>query len=664
MSRSKEIEGLRAIAVISIILFHLDFKYFSGGFVGVDVFFVISGYLITRLIRDEVLGVNAFNYSQFYTRRARRLFPSLFFTLCLSFIFAFLFFSQQDFQRFSGALATSALGLSNFFFWSESGYFDVAADTKPLLHTWALSVQEQFYLLWPLLIVFCLTKIPHHKQRLSLLILGISSLFINYVFTRGFVENFSWLPLDITNSSYKYYRLLFPSTLVDWLPADGPSTIFYLMPFRVFEFAIGSVLVWLVHLRPKEKLTTEVFILVGLAMILYPINTYTGDIIFPSYNALLPCFGTALIIHSGTTQYAGRLLNNPISVGIGRISYSLYLIHWPIIVFYKHWKSSELIITEQLAIFFCSIVAATLMYQFIEQPFREKGPSSNSKVWSGPMFGFACIALSLIVVFLSASIKTDGWSWRPGVVVESKESIAFGQMNGFWNLKADEKYDFLIVGNSFAGHLYDGFEKVSQESLKNFTVFETYTFCSIFLRQKNHVRYNEYNCEDRWSNFKDFIVRNKIKRIIIASNWQGSTTQKIINGLKTFLSDKRLAGLDIEIMMILNLPQFYGGLSLSKCNIPDYLQKNKHDNHCMVNEDRETNDYFRDWNKEIKKATYPIKVVFIDPFEAFCSSIHCKNQINGQRLFLDDGTHLTKFGSIYLAEYFKSQILWFLLNSK
>jgi peptidoglycan/LPS O-acetylase OafA/YrhL len=666
LNYQKEIDGLRAVAVISIILFHLDVSGFSGGFVGVDVFFVISGYLITRLIRVEVSETQGFSYSRFYLRRARRLFPSLFFTLCLSFIFAFLLFAPQDFQRFGGALIGSASGFSNFYFWSESGYFDVSADTKPLLHIWSLSLEEQFYILWPLLIVFLLTKISKHKQRLGLLIIGISSLLLNFVLTEGRIEIFA----------------LFPSKVAHWF-ADGPATIFYLMPFRVFEFAIGAILVWLIHLRPKNKQITEIFVLIGLSMIVYPVTQFTKDTLFPSYNALLPCFGAALIIHSGATQYTSRLLNNQIAVGIGLISYSLYLIHWPIIVFYKYLTFSELILTEQLTLFSCSIVAATLMYKFIEQPFRQK--VSSPTAWSGLRFSCACVILSLLIILPSSNVwwnnagpgekVTSGWPWRSGVAEEYKAAACYFFYKDdhlhMCEFKTTSEYDFIIIGDSFGYHLYPGFQRLSKEFSKSFATFRTDKHCNIF-EQREYL--SSYNCANRLSAIKDFIASNKIKRVIISYNWIsvlnfkkhadiGGATDKpqfIADSIKKFFDDKQFVGIK-DIMLILNIPKYLKGLSPRKCNTPTYIIQNR-DVGC-ISDKIEEYGMRRKMSSGIKKAKFSTSITFLDPFEAFCDETHCYHEIEDRgisKFVYVNGDHLTSDSSIYFAEYFKSQIFEFL----
>src|SRR5688572_16591631 len=203
----RDIDGLRAIAVMSVVLYHYAPGTFPGGFVGVDVFFVISGFLITRLIHDAVIA-NNFSFADFYLRRVRRLFPALLFTLLASTLAAILFLSPNHLTQYGGSLVSAIFSVSNFYFWRQSGYFDAAADTKPLLHTWSLSVEEQFYLVWPAVLVLLLTKTP----RLPLLVvvgaLGIASVYL--------AER--------------------------WLETD-PSAAFFLAPARVIELASGAALV-------------------------------------------------------------------------------------------------------------------------------------------------------------------------------------------------------------------------------------------------------------------------------------------------------------------------------------------------------------------------------------------------------------------------------------
>ena len=279
--------------MLSVLLFHLDVALFSGGFVGVDAFFVISGFLITRLIRDDV-AAGKFSFTRFYVRRARRIFPALFLTLAATFVAGYLLFSSQHLMRLGGALVSAVFSVSNFYFWGEAGYFDTAAHLKPLLHTWSLGIEEQFYLLWPAILVFTLLRAPRWAPVALLFVGGALSLFLSEFFVR-------------------------------W-----PSIAFYLLPFRAFEFALGAVLVWLNPHRMKSAIWGELWVAAGLGMLGYSIVSFSGETPFPGLNALIPCVGTALIIYGGESRFLSRLLSNPIAVGIGLISYSLYLVHWPV----------------------------------------------------------------------------------------------------------------------------------------------------------------------------------------------------------------------------------------------------------------------------------------------------------------------------------------------
>ena len=450
-----DIDGLRGIAVLSVLLYHLDVTAIGGGYVGVDIFFVISGFLITRLIRAEVLNSSRFSFANFYLRRARRLLPAFFFTLTLCFGVAFFLFPPPLMEQFSGSLVHSVISLANFHFWGQSGYFDSAALYKPLLHIWSLSVEEQFYLLWPLLLVFLLLKTPRRAVPAAL-VLGFGiSLYLNFIFADGRV-----------------------ALLTDYFPAaagwfgNGPSTIFYLMPFRIFEFAAGALLVWIIEYQPRNKLMLEPLMLAGLVLTAYPLFTYTEKTLFPSYNALLPCLGAALLIYSGQSRHAGSLLRTPILVEIGRISYSLYLFHWPLIVFYKYYiyDFDPLSIPERLAIGAVSILAAKLMVTFVEQPFRKSTGEGQKVPTRTFLAGHA--ALGIVLMLLAAGAwRQEGWAWRMPNSITSTEIANAALRHADWqngcritHLDSDRcrpaaPLQVLFIGDS---HYYVGFNMFAQ----------------------------------------------------------------------------------------------------------------------------------------------------------------------------------------------------------
>lgn len=374
-----DIDGLRAIAVLSVLFFHFGVETFSGGFIGVDVFFVISGFLITRLILEAV-GNESFTFGGFYLRRARRLLPALLFTIFVTFIVGSFIFSPQHLQRLGGAAIHGILSISNFFFWSESGYFDADAKVKPLLHLWSLSVEEQFYFIWPLTLVLL------QKASLSRITTPLIFLLLSLA---------SW-------------------AFAEWLLQSDPSAAFYLLPSRIVEFCMGAMMVWLVGLNARPWVR-ELALVIGLLLIGYAAIFFTEQTPFPGTNALIPCLGTSLAIFGGTSQYSGALLRSKPMVFTGLISYSLYLCHWPIYVFYVYVTSSNPIGPLQIvSLTVLSFVVATLMYRFVERPFRFTKPGPQAELAS-TRFALTCSLIALVIAYASASSWANGgWYWRFG----------------------------------------------------------------------------------------------------------------------------------------------------------------------------------------------------------------------------------------------------------
>ena len=293
MNYRPDIDGLRAIAVGSVILYHFDVWPFTGGFVGVDVFFVISGYLITNLIVKEI-NAGEFSFGNFYIRRARRLLPAFFVVLAITFYFGVLVFGAKDLKALGESTMYAIFSLSNFHFWSIADYFDTSTKLKPLLHTWSLSVEEQFYLFWPLTIVL-LFRLPRLVAPIVLALMSISSL----------------------------------ALAVFWIRSGDGVTAFYLLPARIVEFGFGAALVWIPRFV-VPAFYREMALVSGLGMILASVLLYTEETPFPGFASLLPCLGAALAIFGGMAPMSGIILRNPVAVWIGKTSYSSYLIHWPV----------------------------------------------------------------------------------------------------------------------------------------------------------------------------------------------------------------------------------------------------------------------------------------------------------------------------------------------
>ncbi|MDC0010734.1 acyltransferase [Porticoccaceae bacterium] len=349
MKYRAEIDGLRAIAVIPVLLFHAGFELFSGGFVGVDVFFVISGYLITTILIED-LDKNRFSIVSFYERRARRILPALFFMMFLSVPFAWLLMLPDQLKSFSHSLAAVSLFSSNILFWSESDYFAAVAEQKPLLHTWSLAVEEQFYLLFPL---FLMLAWRFGKNRVFVMIAIMSGISL-------LLSEWAWRNSEVAN--------------------------FYLMPTRVWELFFGSIAAFWVQSRGVYK--CNILSLIGLSAIFYSIFAFNDATPFPSAWALIPVVGTVLIIlFSADETLSTRLLGKKIFVGIGLISYSAYLWHQPLFAFAK--ISSINSPTPETMVLLCivSLALAYVSWRYVETPFRNKKRISRRNIFSLSLLG-------------------------------------------------------------------------------------------------------------------------------------------------------------------------------------------------------------------------------------------------------------------------------------
>jgi len=386
-----EIDGLRAIAVVSVVLFHLGFTELGGGYVGVDVFFVISGYLITRLIRDDYRA-DRFSYVVFYVRRARRLFPALFVVLVATFAAALFILTPSDFEQFSESLVCTTVFVSNICFWWESGYFDTEAIYKPLLHTWSLSVEEQFYLVWPTVLT-ALLWIADRRAKAGELAPGKHG--ADHWIVPGFLLVAGALSIMAAEI---------------WLPNDA-AAVFFLAPFRIAEFAIGAALVWLERWTPKSQWQLDGLLALGLALILVAVFGYTEETPFPGLTAMVPCLGAGLVIYAGGARRLGIVLRNRIMVGIGLISYSLYLVHWPIISLFHYVAERPLDPVERVVALGASVAIATAMYFWVETPFRVRRPQGLAL--SNRQIGLMSAAMAVILIVPgSIAIVTNGFAWR------------------------------------------------------------------------------------------------------------------------------------------------------------------------------------------------------------------------------------------------------------
>lgn len=353
-----EIDGLRALAVIPVILYHAGIKPFGGGFVGVDVFFVISGYLITSIILND-LRAGSFSIVNFYERRARRILPALFLVMFSSLPFVWFWLSPEDMKAFSKGLIAVPLFVSNFLFWYQSGYFDIATEIKPLIHTWSLGIEEQFYLLFPLFLIM-IWRWSAGKIIVALLTIFIASL-----------------------------------SASQWGAYNYPDFAFYMLPTRAWELAMGAGVAFYYgqdNIKQHESCLAQWGSLLGLSMIVLSVFLYNKDTPFPGVYALVPTIGAALIIVYATHRtWTGRLLGSKAVVGIGLISYSAYLWHQPIFAFARIRCHEAPTATLMLSLSAAVILVAYLSWRYIERPFRNRHKFTRRQVFWYAVIGSICL---------------------------------------------------------------------------------------------------------------------------------------------------------------------------------------------------------------------------------------------------------------------------------
>ncbi len=366
----KDIDGLRAIAILPVLFFHSGIGLFSGGYVGVDVFFVISGFLIAGIIAREIDG-GRFSIIRFYERRARRIMPALIAVMAVILIAACYLFLPADFAKVSQSTLLTTLFISNVGFFLETGYFANSAETVPLLHTWSLAVEEQFYLGFPILLIL-IARFAAHWRTAILLGIGILS-FVTAVMTQD----------------------------------SGSGFAFYLLPPRAWELFVGALLATAALPIIRSLMLREAVAFAGIAAIAYAAFFYTKTTVFPGVSALLPVFGAAALIYCAPGTVTGRILETPLMVGIGLISYSLYLWHWPLIVFAEYRSGIPLTGYSSVAIIGISVCAAYLSWRFIERPFR-----SNTRFDRRFIFVSAGAATATIATAALAMMMAQGWPSR------------------------------------------------------------------------------------------------------------------------------------------------------------------------------------------------------------------------------------------------------------
>ena len=513
MHYSKNIDSLRAISILFVLLFHanLDFLngFFNGGFVGVDIFFVISGYLITGILTNSFEKKESifFIIKNFYTKRARRLLPALYTVILITIIFSYILLPFNYYEEFYDSVFSSITFISNFFFAFNSNYFDTPYFLKPLVHTWSLSVEFQFYIFYPLILYICIKYLDQNKVIYFFIIISILNL--TYVQLGGNLQ---------FNSPYLENNLVFFNP-----PTAG--TFFYTTS-RIWEFLCGAICFLISEKKTKHNLPFLYYI--GLFLILFSLYHFSQNINNPSIHNIIPVAGACFIlVCKPNKDTLNKFLCGNLIVGLGLISYSVYLLHFPIFAFSKYINLNNIALSEDtigMLAFFLSLFFGYLSWRFIENPMRNLNIFSNKNFYIS-IFSLCILITSLNIFFNLNKVKEAGLIWNKYSYIhfdKQFEALNFGNNN----FSKNNKIKILILGDSQSEDFYK-ILKSNNKLSQNFEFsFFSKNFETFFLSENDH---------SSKENREALIKSNKFfasDYIILASDYSRKDLQALESGIK------------------------------------------------------------------------------------------------------------------------------------
>ncbi|MCK5775411.1 MAG: acyltransferase [Bacteroidales bacterium] len=622
-----DIDGLRALAVLSVILFHIDKSWIPGGFLGVDIFFVISGYLITLILTREVDDTNTINITNFYKRRIKRIIPALLFVLIPTFIVSFALMAPDDLLNLSKSMIWSFFSAANIYFYSsiDTGYFATGSSELPLLHLWSLGVEEQFYILWPFVVLFLLTYIDSIKKR----ILIASVLFIvSLVWAQSII---------VSNHSFAYYMLF----------------------TRAWELLGGAIVALLVHSGFRTKnIINEIMAFIGLLTIILSLIFVSESDPVPGVAALPIIIGTALLILSGVSYktYVGRILSLKLFVAIGLVSYSAYLWHWPILAF-LHYALIDINIPIAIAVILFTFLMATASYFFIETPLRTNNISTKN-VFLKYFFVPAVILIS-VSLFVNKSIKYKKdfiYPWTKLNTVNAKTSpvykFKYSCQYSLFDTKAYNEQrcvypenanpaNVFLIGDSNAAH-YLGMLRVFAKEY-GFTMRNaTQSACPMIFDNKFKCINPQF--EEGCKIYRRSVGQevNKYSTVIVGVSWDSYYHRK---GFKESFKNTldQLSKSTQQVILLGKVPRFPGynrACEIRAIRLSSLDCSTRFNNH---NKESDANEYLR------SMANNYTNVKYFDIQHQLCTDDGCSPYLDGNPVYYNSG-HLSMHGSTQIGK--------------
>lgn len=616
LSYRPDIDGLRAFAVLSVVLFHAFPSLLSGGFVGVDVFFVISGFLISGIMFKSLQAGN-FSFSDFYARRVKRIFPALIVVLAASFAFAWFVLFNDELKQLGKHLLRAAAFLSNFILWHESGYFDNAAETKPLLHLWSLAIEEQFYIIWPL-IVWALWRLKAWRWQLICTLAAAS-----------FVWNVYQSQHDLTHDFY------------------SPLT-------RFWELLCGALLAYRSVVLCVSEKSVQLRATLGAALLVLAVVCIDADKRFPGAWALLPVMGAVLVISANGQAWVNRVVfSNRFAVWLGTISYPLYLWHWPIFSYARIIEGGTPSVELRWVALGASIALAWLTFKWVEKPIR--------LVWQ---FRYKTASLVFAMLAIGAlgysANKTDGFPERQ--IMKDQKVFNAGDV------------DHDVFHNYHAEHFYTCADPVIQKDAGNWKgvvrCFQSHTTGPVtvlllgdshsehlFLgiaEQLPHVNVGFYGkgalpftSKDEFKRIFDRVLHNPdIKQVVISAMWASrmheiDRNETLVSELSKTVQVLQNSGKKIYITD--DIPKF--GFDPQRCKFQRPLTQSTKCDEPRENIDSQRAKYLADLQEVVRRNP---GVEWIEISSLMCSGATCSMARDGQ-LFYRDNNHLNIPGSKFVG---------------